>query len=367
MRLVLQKIGRFIGPYEYNPRTIFIFIWALFLSRLTPLAFAEPEGSERIRVFFTVFVIAALPALAYSSTAWLFNRFRRWPAAHLGFYLLEVLLTVVVVGIVFAAFARSNWFNLPASFKGAGPSISLASVPVMFIFAVLANAVLSLGERQIRNRLRDADALAANLDEQSRLLILAESELKNQVSQFLHDRVQSRLLVASVKLQELAKSETKPDSEYLSGVIADLEAIRSQDLRLAIQSLSPNLDSMDLSDAIANLLAQDLGNVECEVDIAQNADLLNPDMKMAVFKIAEQAMLNSQMHGKASKIAVRLAENETGQWTLTISDDGRGSRAKKNKPGLGTAVIDSWVRVISGTKALEDSAAGYKLTIKFSA
>lgn len=365
MKLVLQKIGRFIGPYEYNPRTIFIFIWALFLSRLTPLAFAEPAGFERTRVFFTVFVIAALPALAYSTTAWLFNRFRRWPATHLGFYLLEVLLTVLVVGLVFAAFARSNWFNLPASFKEAGPSISPASVPIMFTFAILANAMLSLGERQIRNRLRDADALAANLDEQSRLLILAESELKNQVSQFLHDRVQSRLLVASVKLQELAKSDSKENAAILDAVVADLEAIRSQDLRLAIQSLSPNLDSMDLSDAIATLLARDLGNVECDIALAKNADSLDLGIKMAIFKIAEQAMLNSQMHGKASKIVVRLAENETSHWALTIADNGKGSRARKNKPGLGTAVIDSWVRVVSGTKSLEESTSGYKLTIRF--
>lgn len=365
MKPALQKIAQFIGPHEYNPRTLFIFIWALFLSRLTPLAFAEPMGFERTRIFFTVFFVAALPAVAYSSTAWLFTKYRRWSATNLGWYLLEVLVTVVTVGFVFATFARANLFNLPVRFEEVGPSITAASVPVMFTFALLANAMLSLGERQIRNRLRDADALAADLDQQSRVLILAESELKNQVSQFLHDRVQSRLLVASVKLQELAKSDTKANAAILDAVVADLEAIRSQDLRLAIQSLSPNLDSMDLSDAIATLLARDLGNVECAIDLAQSADSLDLDVKMAIFKITEQAILNSQMHGNASKIVVKLTEDSTRHWSLTLADNGTGSRAKKNKPGLGTAVIDSWVRVISGTKSLEESTSGYKLRIKF--
>jgi two-component sensor histidine kinase len=72
------------------------------------------------------------------------------------------------------------------------------------------------------------------------------------------------------------------------------------------------------------------------------------------------------MHGSAKHIQVNLAESEKGTWLLKISDDGTGSSGKDTQPGLGTAVIDSWTRVIDGTKRIEsNSLTGYSLEISF--
>lgn len=322
-------------------------------------------GLARLVAFLLVISVSLIPALSYSLSALLFNRFRRWSDKSLGLYLLEVLTGTIACTLAFEAIIGIESIRFFAELKALSPNLSIGSLPIVFGFAVLSVAVISLGESKVRNRLEIADQLIKNLEKQGRVLTLSEAELKGQVSQFLHDRVQSKLMVISMRLQELVQTETRENAELISKAISELEALRVQDLRLAIQTLSPDLDSTDLEYAISNLAASSLDKMSLKVELDKKAEALSPEGKMAVYKITEQAILNSLIHGRASEVMVSLQTESPNSWTLAIADNGQ-SKSKTGRPGLGTAVIDAWVRVINGTKKVQHTPQGYRLEIGFS-
>ena len=367
MRARLGKFLRFLGPHPYNLGQIFLFFWAFFFSRYVPLVLAQPAGLARTLASVLIVFLALIPAGAFAGSAWLWNRFRPWSKNNLGFYLLEVMLSVLAFNLAFYLAFTNPFFETLAGLKGTTSPPTPQLQLVSFVITVFLLAALHKTDKQIQNRLAKADSLVAQLENEVQLLILAEAEIKIQVSQFLHDRVQSSLMVISVRLQKIAttKSPSVQDSE-LTRVIESLETLRMQDLRLAINALSPNLDAMGLDVAISLLISKNVSDTALEVNLPSIVEEFPDNLKLAIFKIAEQAILNSQMHGSAKHIEVSLMKSKSDVWLLRISDDGSGSSGQESQPGLGTAFIDSWTRVLEGTKRIVSSpTTGYSLEISF--
>lgn len=367
MRALIGKFLRFIGPHPYNLGQIFLFFWALYLSRYVPLMLQQPAGAVRTGAFILIIFLAIIPAATFAGCAWLWNRFRPWPKNNLGFYLLELLISVVLLNYMFALAFSNPHFETIKGLKATTPPPTPQLQIGSFLVTVFILAALHKTESKIQNRLTTADSLVAELEKDTRLLILAESELKSQVSQFLHDRVQSTLMVISMRLQKIANDKNNSvQSSELADVIENLEALRMKDLRLAINSLAPNFDAMGLVASIQSLIPNGFNETCIHVNLADEADDFSSELKMAIYKISEQAILNSRMHGSAKTVEVSLLEKEKNVWLLKISDDGSGARVQDAQPGLGTAVIDSWTRIIGGTKRVaSNEKAGYALEISF--
>ena len=127
------------------------------------------------------------------------------------------------------------------------------------------------------------------------------------------------------------------------------------------------MDAADLAQSLAILVANSHPDLALELDLPAEIETLSNDQKMAFYKVAEQAILNSQIHGKSSRVWVRAIQLPPNTWVLTISDDGLGTNAPSHKPGLGTAIIDSWLRVLGGAKVIRNSEVGYELEVSFRA
>jgi glucose-6-phosphate-specific signal transduction histidine kinase len=68
---------------------------------------------------------------------------------------------------------------------------------------------------------------------------------------------------------------------------------------------------------------------------------------LGLYRIVEQALLNSILHGKASAFSVTVSKTEPG-WKMEISNNGAGFNPQTALQGHGFAVIDSWVSKLHG-------------------
>ena len=102
-----------------------------------------------------------------------------------------------------------------------------------------------------------------------------------------------------------------------------------------------------------------------DISIDDESESLSHDAQLGVFKIIEQSLLNSLVHGPAKHVMVSLKTDPQGRTHLEISDDGPGAGATES-PGVGTAVIDSWLSMLEGSKRIETvKGYGYRLSVSF--
>jgi signal transduction histidine kinase len=108
--------------------------------------------------------------------------------------------------------------------------------------------------------------------------------------------------------------------------------------------------------------------MEISISVDDASESLTHDVLLGAFRIIEQSLLNSLVHGQAKHVKVSLTTDASGRSQLEISDDGGGAIPGLSSSGVGTAVIDSWLSILKGVKTIETAAGhGYRLTVGFTA
>jgi signal transduction histidine kinase len=145
-----------------------------------------------------------------------------------------------------------------------------------------------------------------------------------------------------------------------------LENTRGSDLKNLIQVLTPNLVAGSLASALEALLHQYKSNIEILVQIDPEIEDLDEQRKLGVYRIVEQAVLNALIHGPAKNVRIELTTHTDAIARLSISDDGPGVALTDVSPGVGSAVIDSWVGILNGSRTIHTSPGqGYRLNVEF--
>jgi signal transduction histidine kinase len=365
MIAIIKKWLRYIGPYPYNPYLIFLFFFALFFSRFLPLIAYLPVGHERWRAAGIIILASGIPSGTFAIGALLLNRYRVWSNRSLIFYILEV-----------ACFQYLNLHFLPQINaivkKYVGHSYETLigiSVNIFISSLVLSLAALALmhqAERKINERLLLAKKLVEKLEHERSELIDSDENLRQQTSQFLHDRVQSDLMVIGMKLRSISGQSSPEVNEVINGVIGRIEETRGSDLKNLIQGLSPNLEVATLSSALEILLARYKQDIEISLQIDSATEELDQKIKLGIYRIIEQATLNSLMHGPAGRVEIIVNTSPEGQTTIVVSDDGPGVSIQEVSAGVGSAVVDSWVGILKGHRVIDtEPGFGYRLQVKF--
>lgn len=362
----LKRIGSLIGPYPYNPTLIFLFFFALYFSRYAPIVLEQPKGLLRWKIGGLIIVIACLPSFIYSMYSYLLERYRFWSKTNLFFYILEVvtcqsmifLLHPVMQAILKLGSKTRIEAPVTASFN-----LYLTSLILTFI----ALALMHRAERSITNRLKEADELVIRLESDRQELVNSGEELRLQTSQFLHDRVQSDLMVIGMELKSISGKSSSEVEEVLDKAAQRLERIRTSDIRNLVQILSPNFEAGGLDEALNELNAQYLKIMDVAIHIEIEPAELDSKELLGIYRIVEQALLNSLIHGPAKKVLVEIEHKNEKEISLVISDNGPGVKPESIKFGVGSAVIDSWVSILNGRREVTTSPGnGYKLEVIFS-
>jgi signal transduction histidine kinase len=359
----IKAFTRLIGPFPYRPHLIFLFLLAIFISRFTPILASMPPGVHRARSALFIFSLALIPSSLAALLAYLIMKFRKWSDQSLSYYLLEVF----GIQMVILYFLQLLTTYIHKHFNDQHPLFLKLNPPVLFfttLMILISLVVIHRSERSISERLKFANDLVEKLRKDRESLVESDEELRAQVSRILHDRVQSDLMVASMRLQAARGTSLEDIDDAIAKAIEHMEKVRTIDLRLLTQLLTPNFESTSLSAALKSLIAQYSSDTNFQIVIDKAIDDLNSEYLLGIYRIVEQAIINIITHGPSENAVINIRKTKVDSYFIEVTDNGPGSDSQAE--GFGTSIIDSWVSILKGEKEIiSKPGEGYTLHIRF--
>ena len=124
------------------------------------------------------------------------------------------------------------------------------------------------------------------------------------------------------------------------------------------------LDDLGLGPAIKTL-AEDFQartGITCDFATVVFRNRLDNDAKIALYRIAQEALTNIERHAGASDVAIDLDGYRTGA-TMRITDNGKGFELRGGTPGLGQRNMQERMEQLGGSSQLRP-AVGKGVEIK---
>lgn len=201
----------------------------------------------------------------------------------------------------------------------------------------------------------------------------ADARNSRMLSEQLHDGPLQNLLAARFDLVELRRN---PSAENIDRIEAALmESVTA--LRSTVATLHPQvLDDAGLTAAIRALIASH----EKRWDVPIDADLDEVDQTAGqemLYRAAREFLTNAAKHSCASRLRVRLRDNETedgtGEVTLLVADDGIGFdpevlTQRVTQGHIGLASLFAGTEAMGGAVQLDTGpGAGTAITVRLPA
>ena len=221
--------------------------------------------------------------------------------------------------------------------------IVLAAVLIVFASGMLLN---------VRER-RLADA---KLKELTQRVFDAQEEERGRVARELHDGISQMLVGVRYALDNASRRLSRGDDagaqaplhsgiDHLGTAITEVRRI-SRDLRPGV------LDDLGLGPALKALTDdfRDRTGIETEFSTVVFRNRLDQDSKIALYRIAQEALTNIERHSGATHVTIDLRGHKKGA-TLRITDNGRGLRSApgKTSAGIGLRNMQERVEQLDGT------------------
>jgi PAS domain S-box-containing protein len=156
---------------------------------------------------------------------------------------------------------------------------------------------------------------------------LAAVEERQRLARDLHDAVSQTLFSASVIAEMLPRLwKSKPDSipqrltqlhRLIRGAMAEMRTLLIELRPTALVETDLSVLLSHLADAVAGRTST---NVVLNVD---GSDALPAEVRIAFYRIAQEALNNVIKHARANKVEVTL-QGSAGETILQVEDDGRG-------------------------------------------
>ncbi|WP_425043858.1 cache domain-containing protein [Primorskyibacter sp. S87] len=267
----------------------------------------------------------------------------RW-AVGTGVFIDDVLGSVAAARAEVEARVRRTFIYIGA--------ITLAALLVVFISGMLIN---------IRER-RLADV---KLKELTQRVFDAQEEERGRVARELHDGISQILVGVRFALDNARRRLSRGDNsgaeapldkgiENLASAITEVRRI-SRDLRPGV------LDDLGLGPALKALTDdfRERTGIETEFATVVFRNRLDQDAKIALYRIAQEALTNIERHSEATRVTIDLRGHKRGA-TMRISDNGRGLPRSHGAGGSGLGLrnmqerieqLDGDLRILSSRSA----------------
>ncbi|MCM8746147.1 histidine kinase [Thermomicrobium sp. CFH 73360] len=189
------------------------------------------------------------------------------------------------------------------------------------------------------------------LRELSQRVLTAQEEERRRIARELHDDPAQSLTVLLVLLKMLQDRQQPTDGTLLRELI-DLTSATLESIRTIAQELRPPvLDDLGLAAALEGLAAQyrQRFGLAVQVQVRGQRQRLAPDVELALYRIAQEALTNVAKHASAKRATMELAFGEEVV-TLRIEDDGHGFEPREALGrGLGLFGMRERAQLVHGT------------------
>lgn len=281
---------------------------------------------------------------------------------------------------IWTAYARSALTGWNASASQPADAIGGAFADTLRLLAaaglLLLGALVAL-RLLWRRRVEAPFASMENLlDEAHRQIVQMRHDVDDvrqqehrRIAQELHDSTAQHLVAADLHLSALRRGK-RHAADLAEGMTTIQELIEQslRELRSFSFLLRPvTLGARPFREMLADLFSvyASRAGLEAEVEVAPAADELPPEMQLALYRVAREALTNIHRHANAKWIAARLIPAEAG-WDLVVSDDGAGGITFPSdvpRPGLGIRGMADTVAALGGTLTISDTGAGTRLHV----
>lgn len=224
----------------------------------------------------------------------------------------------------------------------------------------------ALGNDQVQLVLNDvtAETLRQEWTEAYAARVLtAQEEERRHIAQELHDGPLQALVYLCRRIDEVERG----GGENVTGELAGLRHLAESligELRGIPRGLRPSvLDDLGLVAATRRLL-EDLEKrtgIDTTLGITGAERRLPISVELALFRVAEEAISNAELHAEPLRVAVGMSF-EPGGVRLLVSDDGHGFDAVRNGTGprssLGLVGMSERLHMVGGRVDIDSSPAG---------
>jgi signal transduction histidine kinase len=224
-------------------------------------------------------------------------------------------------------------FSINARIYGDNLQESIGPILIYEIWVLALSLLASLFYAFSFERNRIDVALAADLDEslvKQRALRQINLRHLSDLSEFIHGRVQSRLMTSAINL---TRASAESDVQRIDEEFENLRSLAHSPLQTFE---TPSRD--DYTEAITQLTTTWNGLLAIEVS-TETSELLTALNVPGLPKLLEETLLNSFRHGSATMIQIE-AKLTDSRLTITITDDGIGPR--NGIPGIGSSLYDAF-------------------------
>jgi signal transduction histidine kinase len=283
--------------------------------------------------------------------------------------LLFYLLLLVNLGLL------GGWSNIIH-----GWSSLLAGFVFVAVFSY-ANRLLTVERERSKRLLRQLEASHGELERTHKQLQEYADEIeeltitreRTRMAREIHDTLGHYLTILSIQLETISKLQER---DPVRAVIEVAEARRvaaqsMQEVRNAVAALRPtSIATLSLTEALRQLGAE-FERVAPETELTPDLDTslppLSPELQLALYRAAQEALTNVRKHAHATKVLLRLRyENETLE--LVVLDNGTGAVKDVSQlpaRGFGLVGLRERVELLAGQVIYGSvKPTGYRVTIR---
>jgi signal transduction histidine kinase len=199
-------------------------------------------------------------------------------------------------------------------------------------------------------------------------LVRAHEEERTRVAREVHDDAVQRLVHLGREL-ELQVAEATSDASghrRLTGIHEEVEDLADA-LRQLAHGLHPAaLEQAGLTVALVQLADETgrLQQLDVELLLPEHDPVLDPEVRLALFRITQEALRNTARHGGTTRARVELRAAD-GIVHLIVEDAGAGFDQLASRPrGIGLVGIEERARLAGGEARVESSpGAGTRVSV----
>ncbi|MCT4556169.1 MAG: cache domain-containing protein [Pelagimonas sp.] len=229
--------------------------------------------------------------------------------------------------------------------------ITFAALLLVFV----SGLVINIRERRLAD---------AKLKELTQRVFDAQEEERGRVARELHDGI-SQILVGvkyalDVARRQVTQGDARADATLGRGLDNLTEAIH--EVRRISRDLRPGvLDDLGLGPAL-KALTDDFRartGIKTQFDTVVFRNRLDQESKIALYRIAQEALTNVERHSGAQSVVIDLRGHRSGA-TMRISDDGAGLGEQRRGPrqGIGLRNMQERMEQLGGLLIVSSSKSG---------
>ena len=181
------------------------------------------------------------------------------------------------------------------------------------------------GLSKLLESLEEQDRLRADLQAMARQLMTVQEDERRLLSRELHDDVGQSITAMKLCALALADESAEARATTIGEIVAIADETMAKLRNLSLLLRPPQLDLLGLEAALrgqCDLMARS-SRVRIVLEVETLPHRPAPDVELACFRIAQEALTNALRHTGSEEVTLRLAVDD-GELLLEVGDEGHG-------------------------------------------